>query len=331
MAYILYKPCDYRALTHDAFYTSCGNRGETRCGRMSYEVSNYGVIKFVSYSTVVASYYPENRLLIIINKNYSKTTSKQINLILSAKPSYITVIKARSTNLLEALSTLHLDLYGLQKYGITMKKYPRVFRSSVDRENFCEKYLYLNNLTSSFGHMFLDTYQANKDYQDKAKKALQYRLFGRFLQTDIDKIKLVCEGGKDFWYSNLYSDPDLLNALKNKLYFDDLINSLYRDKIEADEPKVNCVCWYDTNSCKIQTSKGMSFSALTELLDNIDLLKQPKLEDIKESLLGKTILKHYNITHISKNVICIGCHSLYIPHLIKMGTLIKQIKESKNG
>ena len=87
MTEIVYKPSDYSTLTHDAFYTAWGNRGKTRCDRMSYEVSNYGVIDFVSYSTVVASYYPEYKLLIIIDKNYSLTTTKQINYILSAKPS----------------------------------------------------------------------------------------------------------------------------------------------------------------------------------------------------------------------------------------------------
>ena len=267
----------------------------------SYKMSFHGK-KIYSYNSVLAYIDREAKTLVVEDSiaNYSNTSRKHFNCLMSATPSYYNVFKTDASNPLGFYIKNINNLLTLQAKA-RKRDYTREIRSYIK-----EAYLYTTFFKQdkrSAGYKAIMTFNNNiDDLAAQTQAALDY-------QTEEAKRQKAEKAKRDKIYQesrnkilmNFLSD-DESGAIKPKKY-DPNYNSVYLKKVGD--------LLYTTNSIKVNFNSALALW--------------------KRYMSGKDIiglkLEQYTVVKSSKDSVTIGCTTISNK---EMSRIFKNYKENQN-
>ena len=267
----------------------------------SYNMSFYGK-KIYSYNSVLAYIDREAKTLVVEDRiaNYSNTSTKHFNCLISATPGYYNVFRTDTSNPLGFYIDKINNLLTLQSKA-RKRDYTREIRNYI-KEAYLYTTFFKQDKRSSGYKTILNFYNNIDDLAAQTQTALDYQAEeAKRQKAEKAKRDKKNQEAKDKYLANFLSD-DESGAIKPKKY-DPNYNSVYLKKVGD--------LLYTTNSIKVNFNSALALW--------------------KRYMSGKDIiglkLEQYTVVKSSKDSVTIGCTTISNK---EMSRIFKNYKEKQD-
>ncbi len=267
----------------------------------SYKMSFHGK-KLYSYNSVLAYIDREEKTLVVEDKiaNYSNTSRKHFNCLMSATPGYYNVFRTDTSNPLGFYIDKINNLLTLQAKA-RKRDYAREIRSYI-KEAYNYTTFFKQDKRSADYKAIINFYNNIDDLAAQTQAALDYQTEkAKRQKAEKARIDKKYQESRDANLANFLSD-DESGAIKPKKY-DPNYNSVYLKKVGD--------LLYTTNSIKVNFNSALALW--------------------KRYMSGKDIiglkLEQYTVVKSSKDSVTIGCTTISNK---EMSRIFKNHKENQN-
>ncbi len=258
--------------------------------------------KIYSYNSVLAYIDREAKTLVVEDRiaNYSNTSRKHFNCLISATPSYYNVFRTDTSNPLGFYIDKINNLLTIQAKA-RKRDYTREIRSYI-KEAYLYTTYFKQDKRSSYYKTILNLYSNIDDLAAQTQAALDYQAEeAKRQKAEKSKRDKKNQEAKDKYLANFLSD-DESGAIKPKKY-DPNYNSVYLKKVGD--------LLYTTNSIKVNFNSALALW--------------------KRYMSGKDIiglnLEQYTVIKSSKDSVTIGCTTISNK---EMSRIFKNYKEKQD-
>ena len=267
----------------------------------SYNMSFYGK-KIYSYNSVLAYIDRKAKTLVVEDRiaNYSNTSRKHFNCLISATPSYYNVFRTDTSNPLCFYIDKINNLLAMQA------KARKIDYTRESRRYIKEAYLYTTyfkqDKRSAYYKAIMTFYNNIDDFAAQTQAALDYQAEeAKRQKAEKARIDKKNQEAKDKYLANFLSN-DESGAIKPKKY-DPNYNSVYLKKVGD--------LLYTTNSIKVNFNSALALW---------------KRYMSGEDIIGLK-LEQYTVVKSSKDSVTIGCTTISNK---EMSRIFKNYKETNN-
>ncbi len=258
--------------------------------------------KIYSYNSVLAYIDREAKTLVVEDRiaNYSNTSRKHFNCLISATPGYYNVFRTDTSNPLSFYINKINDLLILQSKA-RKRDYTREIRSYI-KEAYLYTTYFKQDKRSSYYKTILNFYNNIDDLAAQTQAALDYQAEeAKRQKAEKAKLDKKYQESRDANLASFLSN-DESGAIKPKKY-DPNYNSVYLKKVGD--------LLYTTNSIKVNFNSALALW--------------------KRYMSGKDIiglkLEQYTVVKSSKDSVTIGCTTIINK---EMSRIFKNYKETNN-